>query len=186
MAFVVDTSSSDPVQFSSIQTVIKNIVSGFSFNETGPRAALVSFSGDAVLQLPFELYENPSSLKSAIDLMSMQNKQRRISNGLQITLKYLMSQSASEKKRGSPIVYLVTTGQQVNLPGLVPPTFVAESFHELGIKILALGVGNDVRKDELVKITKDSNLVRIVKDPKELAEKEKWRNMTMDICYASG
>ena len=186
MAFVVDTSSSDPRQFSAIQTVIKNIASGFSFNKTGPRAALVSFSSDAVLQLPFELYKNPSSLKSAIDLISVENKQRRISNGLQVTLRYLISQSASKKKRGSPVVVLVTTGRQVDLPGLTPPSFVAESFHELGIKILALGVGSDVRKDELAKITKDSNLVRIVKDPKELAEKEKWKNITMDICYASG
>ena len=184
VVFVIDTTANHPTRFASIKTALKNVAGGFSFNETGPRAALVSFSNQALMQLPFELYENPSSLKSAIDLLSVGNKERNISNGLKETFGYLTGQST--RKRNSTLVYLVTTGHQATGPGSIPPSFIAESFHELGIKILALGIGDDVKEDVLTKITKDSTLVNVVKNPKELEGKDFWSNITKDICYASG
>ena len=186
VAFAIDTSIQDQKTFNSIKAGIKSTISGFSFNETGPRAALISFSSQGVLQLPFELYDNPSSFKSAVDLVPKENGERNISSGLQVTLQYLKSQDGSKNKRNAQLVYLVTTGEQAKGPGSIPPSYVAESFHELGIKILALGIGDNVSKNQLIKITRDDNLVRIVKDPKELSLKETWRNITMDICYASG
>ena len=186
VAFVIDTSIQDQKQFDSIKAGIKNVISGFSFNETGPRAALISFASYGVLRLPFELYENPSSFKSAVDLVPKENGERNISSGLQVTLKYLQSQDRSENKRKAQLVYLVTTGEQAKGSGSIPPSYVAESFYEQGVKILALGIGDNVSKNQLIKITRDDNLVRIIKDPGELSLKETWRNITMDICYASG
>ena len=186
VAFVVDLSSRDQQEFKSIKTVAKKIVGGFSFNKTGPRAALVSFSDQAVMQMPFELYENPTNFKNAIDLLAMEKGERKLSTALEVTFKDLFSGNIDGRTKNPKMVFLITTGQQRNDSGLIPPSFVAEQFHEVGIKIFALGVGKDVNKDELVKITKDKELVRVIKNPEDLKKEDVWKNLTMNICFGSG
>ena len=186
VVFVVDASRGDEKQFNSIKTAIKNVVSGFSFNKTGPRAALVTFASRGLLQMPFALYEDPSNFKNSIDLVSMEDGERRISDGLELTYRDLFSEQAAESSKNPKIVVLITTGQQTKDSAIAPPSHAAEMFHELGVNILAIGVGNDVDYDELASITKDSNQVVVFRDHEDLAKEEVWKNLTMQICYGAG
>lgn len=178
----MDSSVGDAKQFNSIKSFIKRVVGGFSFNATGPKAALVSFSDQAVVQIPFEFYSNPLDFKKFVDLIPMEGGKRRISIGLEETFQELVKDKAMKPH----VVFLITTGQQNWDSASKQPSYVAEFFHELGIKIMALGVGDGVDKMELEKITKDSNSVKIVEKHEDLANESIWKDLTMKICYSAG
>lgn len=186
VGFLVDSSQYKKEDFLAVKALVRKIVSGFSYNATGPRAGLVSFSDRAFLDVPFIDYKNPSTFITSVDKLSQVGRTRQIGEGIKVAFNDLFGERTGARRNTPRLLVLITTGTQTKDERSLLPAFAAESFHELNQKILAVGIGPNVDKEELLLITKDKNMVKIFKDVKELEKKEIWQNLTLRACYGAG
>ncbi len=149
IGFLVDSSQYTAEDFSNVKKFVKRVVNGFAVNATGPRAGLASFDDGATLKIPFSDYETPKKFQAAVDGLNQLGRQRRLDKGISLAYNQLFSVRNGARQNVPQLLFIITTGRQSNIAGHRPPKFAAESFHELGKKIIALGVGPLVDKDEL-------------------------------------
>ena len=186
VGFLVDSSQYKKEDFLAVKALVGRIVGGFSYNATGPKAGLVSFSDRASLQIPFIDYKNPSKFVTSVDKLTQAGRTRQIGEGIKVAFDELFGERNGARRNTPRLLILITTGTQTKDERSLLPVFAAESFHEVNQKILAIGIGPNVVKEELLLITKDKSMVKIFKDIKELGKKENWQNLTLRACYGAG
>ena len=182
----MDTSQYGEDDFRNIKSLVKRIANGFAVNATGPRAGLTSFSTNAELRIPFSDYLTPRKFQSDVDKLSQSGNSRRLDVGISAAYDELFSIKSGARDNVPHVLLLITSGRQSKVLGSHDPRFAAESFHEVGKKIIAVGVGPDVDKKELVSITKDEASVFLVEKSADLAEKKFWKKLTTDACLGTG
>eukprot|EP00794_Sanderia_malayensis_P005383 gene5383-6056_t len=185
IGFLVDSSYYNLKDFANVQKFIKNIVKGFAVNATGPRAGLASFQDDANLMIPFSDYETPRKFRKAVDSLRQTGELRRIDKGISLAYNDLFSVKNGARHQVPHLLFIITTGKQTPVSGYRAPKFAAESFHEVGKKIIALGIGPSADKDELISITKDPSSVFMVSSSSELAEDAFWKRLTIEACFGA-
>ena len=185
IGFLVDSSQYKPEDFAQVKGFVKRIVNGFAVEGNTPRAGLVSFGSAASFDIPFFQYASPKTFNAALDRVAQSGGTRRIDKGIALAFDELFTKFGA-RPNVPQLLFLITTGRQSKESGYRQPKFVAEYFHEVGNKIMAVGIGPDVDQEELIGITKDKNNVHLVQNFKDLAKKTFSKKITKAACLASG
>ena len=70
------------------------------------------------------------------------------------------------------VAFLLTDGQQTRRGDFIEPYIAAIPLKEIGIKLIAIGIGSGARRGELETITGDAKAVYMVRNYKRLLDEE--------------
>ena len=149
VGFIVDSSGSLRREYDKEKEFVKKLAASFDISEAGSRAGLVTFSYNAELSISMNQYKNVEDFNKAVDRIPLMGYTTRIDKALRLAKQSLMVGARQDAPR---IVFLLTDGTQTKDADAVDPSKLAAELRGEGIKLVVIGIGRGIDKDELKKI----------------------------------
>ena len=160
IGFVVDVSESVGNYWPDEQTFVKRIAESIGISPIGGHAAVVLFSSSAEQYIKFTDHDDIAAFKAAVDALPYTMGGTRIDIGLEVAFTQMFNIVNGMRPTVPKAVVVITDGKNnVDLE----PLNAAEQFHDAGIKVIAIGVG-DVDEDELLSLVKVENDLHLAED----------------------
>jgi len=159
LVFIIDSSASiGSSNFNALKQSIENIVTPLTISRRGTRVAAIQFSTDVALLFNLNAHKDKDSLIEAI-------RNIRYIGGFTDTaeaLKLLRTSTLNEllgvrPVEGIPVAILITDGQSNNPQDTRQQALALRNSTEF--EVFAVGIGNDVHRNELISITGDPQSV---------------------------
>ena len=186
VGFVIDSSASLFRDYQKEKEFVKNFVSLFEITKAGNRAGAVIFSDRAELMMKLSDFVSSQSFNRAVDDLPLLGGTTRIDMGLKKAFSDLFSVDNGMRPRASKLLVLLTDGKQSPDSDIASPYEAMRPFHEEGIKVIVIGIGPKVDKDELMSLVTDRKHFYHAKDFDELLSKGFMKNLTFDSCKKPG
>ena len=159
LVFIIDSSGSiGSSNFNALKQSIENIVTPLTISRRGTRVAVVQFSTDVSLLFNLNAHEEKESLLEAIRNIRYIGGFTDTAEALRLlrtsTLNELLGVRPVE---GIPVAILITDGQSNNPTDTKLQALALRNSTEF--EVFVVGIGNNVRKDELINIAGDPQSV---------------------------
>ena len=159
LVFIIDSSASiGSSNFNSLKQAIENIITPLTISRTGTRVAVVQFSTDVSLLFNLNAHNEKNSLLEAIRNIRYTGGFTNTAEALRLLRTSTLDQLLGVRPvEGIPVAILITDGQSNN-PAETRQQALALR-NETEFEVFAVGVGNDVRRRELINIAGDPEFV---------------------------
>ena len=128
---------------------VKNVADTFSISSTKTDVGVVTYNQDAKLWISFGQYNNNDDFKKAVDQIPYWGGSTRIDNGLQMASVELFGTIKGERAKLPNVLILLTDGKQNSDPRATPLEEAVLPLFQLGVKVFAVGVGDQISRDQL-------------------------------------
>ena len=178
VGFLVDASGSiGPDDLRKELNFIKEIVDTLNVGTGQSQGALLSYSTDAQMEIRFGEHSTAIEFKRAVDRVRISNGRTRIDSALRLAATEMFAPNIV--KPGLPkVAVILTDGRQTPDPGAVPLSQAIVPLRQLGVKVLVVGVGVEVNRDELKLLVEKeedlymaANFDELLQRAKEIAKK---------------
>lgn len=172
LAFVMDMSSSiTSKNYPKEKDFVKKVADTFSISPTKTDVGVVTYNRDAKLWISFGQYNNNDDFKKAVDAIPYWGGSTRIDNGLEMAAVELFGTIKGERAKLPNVLILLTDGKQNSDPRATPLEDAVLPLFQLGVKVFAIGVGDQVSRDELRLIVEKEQDIFTVNDFDDLLAK---------------
>ena len=172
LAFVMDMSSSiTSKNYPKEKDFVKKVADTFSISPTKTDVGVVTYNRDAKLWISFGQYNNNGDFKKAVDAIPYWGGSTRIDNGLEMAAVELFGTIKGERAKLPNVLILLTDGKQNSDPRATPLEDAVLPLFQLGVKMFAIGVGDQVSRDELRLIVEKDQDIFTVNDFDDLLAK---------------
>ncbi|XP_065643580.1 uncharacterized protein LOC100214647 isoform X2 [Hydra vulgaris] len=167
VALAFDSSSSvGELAYEEMKKFAHQVVDSFSISQQNARFAALVYGSNASVEFNFVRYDSALEIKQAIQSLSYLKSNTRIDKALEVAKSDLFSLQGKVRSRRPMILYVffdgTVTRSMSDLESVVQP------LKDYGVKIIAIGVGPEVNRYQLKKISED-NAIFSGKSFKELA-----------------
>ncbi|CAH3124523.1 unnamed protein product [Pocillopora meandrina] len=178
LAFIIDSSGSiGRTNYKKQKNFVKEVAKTFGLSPNGSRAAMVLYSNSASVKARFGQYTDPKEFDGAVDSLPYERGLTRIDKALELTASDIFAQSRS----GVPkIAMLITDGTQTAAADAKGLKEASEPLRQAGVRVLAVGVGKGVDREELRLVTESDEDVVVAADFEDLLLK--LSNLTSQAC----
>ena len=150
---------------------VKKVADTFSISPTKTDVGVVTYNRDAKLWISFGQYNNNDDFKKAVDAIPYWGGSTRIDNGLEMAAVELFGTIKGERAKLPNVLILLTDGKQNSDPRATPLEDAVLPLFQLGVKVFAIGVGDQVSRDELRLIVEKDQDIFTVNDFDDLLAK---------------
>lgn len=150
---------------------VKNVADTFSISRTETTVGVVTYNRDAKLWISFGQHDNNEDFKKAVDEIPYWGGSTRIDNGLDMAAVELFGALKGDRARLPNVLILLTDGKQNSDPRATPLEEAVLPLFQLGVKVFAVGVGDQISRDELRLIVEKDHDIFTMKDFDDLLAK---------------
>ena len=163
LGFVMGMSSSITVKnYEKQRNFVKNVADTFSVSMGKTEAGVVTYNEEASLWIRFGQHKNNEEFKTAVDKIPYWGGQTRIERGLKMAADGLFGAIKQERANLSKILIVLTNGGQSSDPKATSLDQAVLPLLKLGVRLLAVGIGSDVSRDELrLIVEKDEDIFTV-------------------------
>ena len=133
------------------KTAVKEIAGSFLNASRDSRAGVIMYSGQAELSVDFVGQRQFEFFASAVDALAHRRSMTRIDRALRYTSNTLF---ANPRPSVISIAVVMTDGVQTPDPGLEPLGQAVAPLHSKGVRVLVVGVGPRVNRNEVKELVK--------------------------------
>lgn len=181
VAFLIDSSGSiSATNYRKVKTFVANLAANFNISPGGSRAAVVLYSTDASTDIKFTDFTSSATFARAVQRLTHQRGSTRIDRALQRAYYDLFSPRADSRYDVQKIAFLLTDGEQTPSNGAVSLDRAARRIKNEGVRIVAIGVGENVKKEELNSIASSDQDVILADTFDSLLEEVE--PLTISVC----
>lgn len=183
IAFIVDSSASKGKDYGKQKEFIKAIGSTLDIVKGGSHAGIVLFSSDSEVAMKFSESSNASEFTRAIDkLPLLGGRGRRMDKALKMAFDRLLKPEYGMRVDVPQVLVLLTDGGQTQEAGAVALSQAVVPLHEANVKVVVVGIGSDVTRDELRSIVKSDQDLYMVQDFNRLMSKDLSKRVSNAVC----
>ena len=184
IAFIVDSSAASiGKDYGKEKEFIKAIGSSLDIVEGGSHAGIVLFSSDSEVAMKFSESNNASEFSRAVDKLPMLGgRTRRMDKALKMAFDRLFTPEYGMRVDVPQVLVLLTDGGQTQEAGAVALSQAVAPFHEANVKVLVVGIGSDVKRDELRSIVKSDKDLYMAGDFERLISKDFSKSVSKAVC----
>ncbi|XP_078315734.1 collagen alpha-6(VI) chain-like isoform X2 [Crassostrea virginica] len=177
--FLLDSSASEGASnFQHQLEFVQNFTDKFDIGPDAVQIGLATFSTKPHGHFWLDTYQNKSDLINATGYVPYIPGSTFTDLGLQFALNESFTTSHGARDPSVPkILVVLTDGQSTDS---MATALMADQLHRAGIKVVTIGIGQNVRKSELTVIATDRNHVFTADDFKSLATLQK--DLQMETC----
>ena len=132
-----------------MKTFVGNLAAKFQISPGGSRAAVVLYSTTATTAIRFRDYTNSASFSRAVQRLRHERGFTRIDLALRRAYFDLFSLRANSRFLAPKIAFVLTDGEQTKARGFTPLDRASGLLKSVGVRVIAIGVGKYVKRDEL-------------------------------------
>ena len=186
VGFLIDSSTSLFRDYEKAKQFVTRTATELKISSKGNHAGALIFSTAPSLRVKLSDHANSENFNKAIRKMPLLGGTTRIDLALEKAFTELFSLQNGMRASTSKLLIILTDGKQTKDYGYVPLHSAIAPFHQSGIKVIVIGVGSKVDKDELSRMVVDQNDLFLATDFDELISDAFIRNFKLDSCMAPG
>lgn len=150
VAFLVDSSGSiSSKNYQKVKTFVATLAANFNISPRGSRAAVVLYSTQASTVIKFTDFTSSATFASAVQRLEHQRGFTRIDLALQRAYYDLFNRRATSRYDVPKLAFVLTDGEQTPAPGAISLERAARFLKDEGVRLIAIGIGDNVKTDEL-------------------------------------
>ena len=128
---------------------MSDLGASFNISPGGSRAAVVLYSTSASTDIRFTDHTSPESFARAVQRLRHQRGFTRIDLALQRAYNDLFGRRGAARFLVPKIAFLLTDGEQTPASGAMPLDRAAALLKTAGVRLIVIGVGKNVKEEEL-------------------------------------
>ena len=169
VSFIVDASQSVGLHnYHKLLEFVKKLAKALQISQSGSHASLVIFSDTARVQITFDEHDDIREFNKALKEAPYLGKRTRIDKGLRLASEGVFTSRAGMRPGSRRVAVLLTEGRQTRTFDSIPLRYAAQPLRLKRVDVFAVGIGNEVRFDELRSATTRDQNVFLVKSFKGL------------------
>ena len=182
VAFIIDSSGSiGRSNYLKQKNFVKQVAKSFGLAPDQSQAAMVLYSNSASVQARFGQYATTEEFAKAVDALPYERGLTRIDRALDLAATEIFP----EGRAGVPkLALLITDGTQTAAADAKGLREASEPLRKAGVRVLAVGIGSGVDRDELRLVTETDDDVVVATDFQDLLLK--IGNLTSRACELAG
>ena len=153
--------------YDKMKSFVASLAEKFQISPSGSRAAVVLYSTSASVRIRFGAFTTPETFRRAVQGLRHERGFTRIDLALSRTF-YLFRQNT--RFLAPKIVFVLTDGEQTKTGRYIPLDRASGRLKRLGVRILAIGIGKNVKIDELKQIASSEKDVIVTKTFDDLTD----------------
>ena len=118
----------------------------------GSRAAVITYSNDAVQRIHLDDYSEINAFKHAVDVLPLMGNGTRIDKALRLAQSQMFSEDSGARHRVPKVLFVLTYGSQILSERAESPGIVAEELRASGISLIVVGIGSHINENDLIRI----------------------------------
>ena len=138
---------------------MKSCASKFGVSKTGSHVSVIDFSVYAYLAIRLRDYTDILSFNNAVDTIPLIGYMTRIDLALMVAKTEMFSFENGGRNNVTQVLVLMTDGSQTAADDAVDPLSIAQDLRDLGIHLIAVGIGDEINETELTNIAGGSGNV---------------------------
>ncbi len=182
VGFIVDSSGSLRREYGKEKLFVKSLAYRFGLSAEGCHAGVVRFSHKAEVRMRFAEKNTVTEFNNDIDNMPLWGYTTRIDEALRVAYNDLFQLRYGMRMGVSKVVFVLTDGKQTNAVGAVSPAKAILPFHKSNIKVVVIGIGSRINKNELKSMVKSEKDVYFAKNFDELISSKFVDDITAASC----
>lgn len=164
VSFIVDASESVGLQnYQKLLEFVRKLAKTLQMSPSGSHASLVIFSETARVQIRLDDHEDIREFIKALQEVPYLGKQTRIDKALRVASVGVFNSRAGMRAGARRVAVLLTEGHQTRTFDSIPLRYAVEPLRRRRVNVFAVGIGNDVRYDELRSVTNSDQNVFLVR-----------------------
>ena len=153
VAFLIDSSGSISFRnFRKLKNFVVELASKFDISPGGSRAAVVVYSTRATTRIRFTDYSTYGSFANAVQSLRHERGYTRIDLALQRAYFDVFSRRGKPRFLVPKIAFVLTDGEQTKAPKQKSLDEVSDLLKKRGVRIISIGIGKRVNKNQLTVI----------------------------------
>ncbi len=182
VGFIVDSSGSLKSEYGKEKSFVKSLAGRFGLSAKGSHAGVVLFSDNAELRVTLAEKNTVAEFNSAVDSLPLLGATTRLDKALQVAYDKLFQPKNGMRLDVPQVLFVLTDGEQTKADGSVSPAQAIVPFHESDIKVVVIGVGSAINKNELKSMVKSEKNVYFAKNFDELISSKFVDDITSASC----
>lgn len=170
-AFLIDASGSMlPSEFDILKTFVKRVIDFLQIGPNQTHVGVIEYSKGASLQLNFSRSFDKREIKSFVEQVPHTAGITRIDLALKVASEQLFTLQEGMRDGSRKVMIILTDGNQAGfdlVPDQTPLEDAIQPFKDLGVKIIAIGIGS-VDREQLATLATDPNDILQPKNFQEL------------------
>lgn len=170
VSFLVDSSESVGLQnYQKLLDFVRNLAKTLRMSPSGIHASVIIFSDTAKVQIGLEDHDDILGFNKALRDAPYLGRKTRIDKALRVASGGVFNSRAGMRAGVRRVAVLLTEGHQTRTFDAIPLRYAVEPLRRRRVDVYAVGIGNDVRYDELRSLTTSDQKVLLVKTFEGLA-----------------
>lgn len=170
VSFIVDSSESVGLQnYQKLLEFVRNIAKTLQMSPDESHASLVVFSNNARVQIKLDDHDDIRDFNKAVQDVPYMGKKTRIDKALRVASVGVFNSRAGMRPGLRRVAVLLTEGHQTKTFDSIPLKYAVEPLRRKRVDVFAVGIGSNVRYDELRSVTNSDQNVLLVKSFQGLA-----------------
>ena len=182
VGFVVDSSGSLRNEYHKEKRFIKLLADSFHISKNGSRGGIINFSHKAELSVKLSDYQTKKGFNKAVDKLPLIGYTTRIDKALKMAKQQLFLNENGGRQTKPKLLVLLTDGSQTPHPDAEDPARISEELRNLGIKVIVIGIGENINGTELVNISGNKTNTYVATNFDELQSESFVWNIANSTC----
>ena len=172
LVILVGTDGQDATKdFDLVKQLAQKVLSEYDISLDNTRVGIIQYGKDPRLVARLNSYTDKRTINSVIDTLRSPSDGNRVDKALDLARTDLFN-VRNGARQGVPKTLLVFTNKEADLN----PGMAAEKLRSMGVKIIVVGVGGKIGKDQVEGLVKDDNQIFLATTP------ESATNMVAEIA----
>ena len=170
MVFALDGSRDVDIKlFSKMKEFMKGSLKAYNISTNETRIALMTYGGKQMKNVDLKDGVSKSVVEQAIEDAKRVGGERRLINALKFAAMKMFEKTASRSRdeTAGKVLILMMSGSDSQIDKGSEMKMVVDELKRKKITLVVIGIGNKVKDEDLKKIGKDANVVK-VEDPADL------------------
>ena len=182
LGFIMDSSGSLRSEYHKEKQFLNEVAESFGLSQGGTRAGVVTFSFSAEHSIKLNDHYNVSSFKDSVDAIPLMGRTTRIDRALQLAYDQMFTIRNGGRIGAPKVLILLTDGSQTASADAEDPAEIASDIRASGIRLIVVGIGEGVDKQELLKIGDGRDNVYTAESFDQLIEGDFIKSITTKSC----
>ena len=164
LAFAIDTSNSiTEDKFNMQKSAVLMLARRFKLSRRGTHVAVIVYGSNATVEIHLNDYTDLESFTNAMGKIRYIGGDTRIDLALSRASSSVFTPSGGARDGKSKVLIIITDGNQTSAPDALPLTEAVAPLKSSGVKIISIGIGNEVDEHELMTISEATEHIYFVK-----------------------
>lgn len=152
----------------------------FNISQNGPHGTVISYSNNAIIRVSLIDGSNGNSFKESLLSIPYQGRDTRLDRALYLARIALFDKKNGARSKVPKILVLFTDGQHNGLSS--KHIDMAQELQDLGVHVVAIGIGGGVNKEHLKDIATSSSSLYLFESFNELMNDNMLQKITTEAC----